>query len=291
MSLEPAPPLPTDKDKSPPQKSFFLDTYKYFKNLPHQQQAIAYLESQLSAEVKEEFARKWREAPPVVPATVPKEKPQPAPAQPKTLVEKIVAYMKMKGYKLEGAEGKRNIVYVEGMNVDGTLNDDRPNWFNDIRCVFEFINGQPKMLGIWSATTEPGRFYTQQPLNPSGCARIQFGQYRAWQVGYHGTRQVHEALVQRGSVTVCRDLNKDFKRIGDKLHTGSDFCINQHWGGDSPVEDIGRWSAGCLVGRTMDGHREFMKIVKEDPDYKKNPAYMFATTVIAGDDLVKVISG
>jgi hypothetical protein len=71
------------------------------------------------------------------------------------------------------------------------------------------------------------------------------------------------------------------------LFTGYDFGINQHWGGDSPVDAVGRWSAGCLVGRTRDGHREFMEIVKDDPDYRRNPNYVFSTTVIPGDDLVK----
>lgn len=278
-------------------KSFLLDTYRYFKDLSHQQQAIAYLESQLSAEAKDEFARKWREAP--VPVSVansessscfniPDEKPVEAEVKPKELVDKIVAYMKLKDYKLEEGKGKRNIVYVEGMNTDGTLNDDRPNNFNDIRCVFEFSDGKPEMLGIWGATTEPGRYYTQNPMNPKGCARIQFGQYRAWQVGYHGTKQPHEALVQRGTITVCRDLNEDFSRIGDKLDIGAGFAINQHWGGDSPVDSIGFWSAGCLVGRTRDGHREFMKIVKQDPDYCNNDNYMFLTTVIPGDSLLKI---
>lgn len=202
------------------------------------------------------------------------------------LVDKIVDYMKLKGYRIHDSDDKRNIVYVEGMNIDGTLNCDRADVFNDIRCVFEFCNGKPKMLGVWGATTEPGRYYTNNPLNHKGAARIKFGQYKAWKVGQHGNKDPHEALVQCGIVTVHRDLNKDLIRTGDKLDTGY-FGINQHWGGDSPINSIGRWSAGCLVGRTRVGHREFMTIVKKDPDYLKNRSYVFDTTIIAGDDLIK----
>ncbi len=275
-------------------ESFLHKTYRYYVDLPHQQKAIDYLEQHLPADVLAEFTRLWREDPgnqrvPVdlkdAPATTkePEEKP-------KRLVDRIVAYMKLKGYQVYTANGKRNIVYVEGMNHDGTLNDDSPNWFNDIRCVFEYRDSKPEMLGVWGATTEPGFFYTENPLNPNGCARIQFGQYHAWQVGYHGTADPHEALVQCDNVTLCRDLNQDYSRIGDRLFTGYDFGINQHWGGDSPVDAVGRWSAGCLVGRTRDGHREFMRIVKEDADYRRNPNYVFSTTVIPGDDLVKKFS-
>jgi hypothetical protein len=285
MSLEPA---HTSPSKSPPQ-SFLSNTYKHFVDLPHQQQAIAYLEQQLSANVLAEFTRLWRLAPenPKPAKVTPADTKEPE-VKPKRLVDKIVAYMKVKGYQIHTTDGKRNIVYVEGMNTDGTLNDDRPNWFNDVRCVFEYRGDTPEMLGIWQATTEPGLFYTQHPLNPNGCARIQFGQYRAWKVGRHGNQDNHEALVQCDNVTLCRDLNRDFSRKSDKLFTGFNFGINQHWGGDSPVDAIGRWSAGCLVGRMREGHREFMRIVKEDVDYVKNKGYVFSTTIIAGDDLVKM---
>jgi hypothetical protein len=57
------------------------------------------------------------------------------------------------------------------------------------------------------------------------------------------------------------------------------------------VDSIGRWSAGCLVGRTRDGHRAFMKIVKQDRDYVKNKNYVFSTTIIPGDDLMKKFPG
>ena len=278
MSLKSTPAEPNNSKpaEQTPSNSFLIKTYRYFTDRPHQQKAIAYLEQQQSVETLAEFTRLWRDD-----SSDPQE-------QPKRLVDKIVAYMKLKGYQIYTTDGKRNIVYVEGMNVDGTLNDDSPDVWNDIRCVFEYRDGNPEMLGVWGATTEPGRYYTENPLNPDGCARIQFGQYKAWQVGSHGTSQPHEALVQCDNITVCRDLNEDYSRKGDQLYTGDHFGVNQHWGGDSPIEAIGRWSAGCLVGRTRDGHREFMKIVKEDPDYLRNRAYAFATTVIAGDDLVKL---
>lgn len=46
-----------------------------------------------------------------------------------------------------------------------------------------------------------------------------------------------------------------------------------------------------LVGRTRAGHREFMGIVKSDRRYREDKNYIFRTTIIAGDDLLKFALG
>jgi hypothetical protein len=123
-------------------------------------------------------------------------------------------------------------------------------------------------------------------MNAGGAARIAFNQYKAWIVGTHlksKPNSAHEALVQVEPVTVHRDLNKDYKRSGDKTDTGL-FGINQHWGYDAPKDDLGTTSAGCLVGRSKDGHREFMAILKADPRYEANSAYRFMAAVLPGDE-------
>jgi hypothetical protein len=202
------------------------------------------------------------------------------------LASRIVKYMQSKNYVVFTEPKEYNIVYVEGMNEDGSLNNDAPNEFNDRRIVIEVVDGVPKIVNHWQATTEPGSRYTFQPMNPQGAARIQFGQYKAWRVGIHGIAEPHEALVQVDNITVCRDFNKDFKRTGDKLDTGL-FAVNQHCGFDFPQNNIRAASAGCLVGRRREGHREFMAIIKGDRRYKTNPNYVFYTTVIPGDELLK----
>ncbi|HEY9298604.1 MAG TPA: peptidoglycan-binding domain-containing protein [Phormidium sp.] len=217
-------------------------------------------------------------------------KPQDLPQAPlnlgNDLASRIIKYMLAKKYKVFTQLDHYNIVYVEGMNPNGTLNNDAPNHFNDIRTVIAFKNGVPKIIGIWEATTEPGSKYTYRPMNPNGAARIHFGQYKAWSVGMHGTSNAHEALVQVAPVTVLRDLNKDFTRISDRTETGL-FGINQHWGYDFPKNDIIGASAGCLVGRTTQGHHEFMALIKRDKRYLTTRGYVFTSTVIPGDHLVK----
>lgn len=201
------------------------------------------------------------------------------------LLAKILKRMENRGYEIFSLPGEKNIVYVEGGNEDGTPNDDKPNWFNDLRIVFGFDGGHTPLLeGIWDATTEPGYWYTDRPMNPRGAARIAFGQYTAWQVGTHGVSEPHEALIQVGKVKVHRDLNRDMVRTGDKFDEGL-FGINQHWGYDHPMNDIYTASAGCLVGRTRKGHQKFMRLVKLDPRYKADREFIFTTTIIDGSKL------
>ena len=208
------------------------------------------------------------------------------------LASRIVKHMKDKGYQISQGIRHYNIVYVEGMDADGSINEDSPNYFNDRRMVIQILDGIPAIIGNWEATTEPGYHYTENPMNPSGAARIKFGQYKAWRVGIHygGGAEPHEALVQDGPITLHRDFNQDYQRLGDKTETGL-FDINQHWGFDLPYNDIYYASAGCLVGRLREGHREFMRLIKQDRRYQLNKDYLFYTTVIYGQDLMSGSSG
>ncbi|MDZ8053682.1 MAG: peptidoglycan-binding domain-containing protein [Aulosira sp. ZfuVER01] len=220
--------------------------------------------------------------------TKPEELPEPPLKLSNSIASRIVKYLQAKNYQVFTGARQYNIVYIEGMNEDWSLNSDTPNQFNDRRIVIEIVEGVPKIVNHWQATTEPGSYYTYNPMNPAGAARIKFGQYKSWAVGYHGNADRHEALIQVAPITVHRDFNKDFQRTGDKLDTGL-FQVNQHWGYDAPVNDIKNASAGCLVGRRRDGHREFMAIIKQDRRYLANKDYVFYTTVIPGDDFLKTV--
>lgn len=219
------------------------------------------------------------------------------------LPARIIKYMQAKNYHFATGEREYSIVYIEGMNADGSLNNDVPNEFNDRRIVIEFRNGVPTIVGNWEATTEPGYFYTYNAMNAMGAARIHFGQYKAWRMGIHGVSDPHRALVQVAPISVHRDFNQDFMRVGDFIETGI-FAINQHWGYDFPRNDIDMASAGCLVGRTRQGHKEFLDLLEQDRRYLATPygppifpgdpqerTYIFTTTIIPGNEMVKMFPG
>ncbi|MET0599335.1 MAG: hypothetical protein ABWZ57_15880 [Mesorhizobium sp.] len=201
--------------------------------------------------------------------------------------DKVIAYMNRHAYWICRHAGAVNIVYLEGVDSNGTVNLDQPNVFNDLRMAFTIDDSGTPVVSDWEGTTEPGIFWTMNPMSPRGAARIAFGQYKAWAVGVHlkGKASGHEALVQVAEVTVHRDLNKDFKRLSDRTETGL-FGINQHWGYDAPKDDLGNTSAGCLVGRTKKGHREFMAMVKSDPRFLASPSYKFVAAVLPGDEVL-----
>jgi hypothetical protein len=204
---------------------------------------------------------------------------------------RMVRYMQLKGMFVAKLPNYLNIVYVEGADANGRPNADTFNVFNDRRTVFHIDGaGRPVLDLNVLATTEPGKFFTDHPLNPDGAARIAFGQYKAWHVGQHHPElsppRRHEALVQAGNVSIFRDKNKDGIRPGDRQFTvGPAAGVNQHSGLDQSPSNIGKISAGCLVGQASAEHRAFMTLVKKDPRFAANHGYVYMTAVLAGDDL------
>ncbi|MEG5159566.1 hypothetical protein QUB37_03835 [Microcoleus sp. AT3-A2] len=185
----------------------------------------------------------------------------------------ILKYCQSKGYPITNF----NIIYIEGCDINGRLNNDAPNQFNDVRAVFD----KNKCLDCWQATCEPGAWYTHTPMNPDGAFRIAFGFHKeAWEIGIHGNSEPHEALIQVGEVRGFRDYNQDFIRPGDREVCGY-YGINQHWGYDMPPGDIGQASAGYLVGRSRYGHQQFMQFCRN------SRRRYFDTIVIPGNEVFK----
>ena len=187
--------------------------------------------------------------------------------------QKAIAYMRSKGYKVRAM----NIVYFEGLDADDlkTVNSDRIDYWNDIRAV---IRDNGDVLLSATATTEPGWYYRLNRMNPGGAAQLAFGQYLdAWQIGDH---KGQDALVQCGSLKVYRDDNEDGFRTGDAISLGDSFGIDQHTTTNAP-DTVGRWSAGCLVGKYPATHAKFMQIVRS------MGLQTFDTTLIDGDDFAK----
>lgn len=202
-----------------------------------------------------------------------------------TAAEKILVAMLERGYYISRNPGTYNIVYLEGVTrlEDGTfqLNDNAVDGWNDLRMLINIDHdGCPQISGCWQATTGPGKPYIDNPMNPDGAARIKFGQYKAWIYGKHKGTQT--ALQQNGPIVVCRDLNKDGQREGDReflsMVTINQHTTSYHFNG----EKVGPHSAGCLVGRFYHEHHNFMTDIREDSRYQRNNAYQFITTVMDG---------
>lgn len=112
----------------------------------------------------------------------------------------------------------------------------------------------------WQVTADPGAYYSENPLNRKGTARIAAGQYRgAWKVGKH---KGYPALEQHRPVKVHRDNNRD-NMLDDGVIDEGVFKVNVHASDLDPFDasdrnrkSVGRWSAGCVVFRSSYEYRE-----------------------------------
>ncbi len=204
----------------------------------------------------------------------------------KPLLTRILDYMTAQGHAIATGPGEVNIVYIEGINPDGSPNPDALDGWNDLRLVIlHDADGQASIAHHAIATTEPGRSATFSAAARlrGGVARLPFGQHTAWRVGVHKSED-HPALVQRAPLLVHRDQNRDGIRTRDNIASATG--INQH--STRPGfrgEQVGNWSEGCLVGWDWAQHIEFMALVTADPRYLKRKNFLFTTTLIPGDKL------
>lgn len=198
------------------------------------------------------------------------------------LVKNVVEECDRQGFWLSRGTDAPNIIYIEGLNKNGTVNSNLINEWNDLRTllVIEF-NGSAYFTDIWECTINSGLPYTQNPLNPSGAANIVIPQQSyAWSVGRHITKSANQsALVQVKPVAVARDRNKDGRREGDRIEDYEVIGLNQHYGTGSKVD---YWSAGCLVVKGENVHSIFMSKIKNDRRYLVNNNYIFSTIALNG---------
>ena len=158
--------------------------------------------------------------------------------------------------------------YVVFENGDYNLNivgnrtaDNASNRFNAfITCTYK-VDGE-WVHKRWSATTDPGVYWRENPGRSEGTAILVPDQHRGcWKLGLH--RGSYEALVQRaGSVKVFRDDNKDaiLDMDPENTHTGR-FGINIHRASSKRTStQVDRWSAGCQVFADPDDFAEFINL-------------------------------
>ncbi len=182
-------------------------------------------------------------------------------------------------YNLTVGDTVTNIIYVEGMDTDGTKNAFRPNAFDCIRCLIRVHNdGSVDLLGVWEAITHAGMYWEMHRMNPKGAFHIALGQQACWTMGHYHNMQ---ALVQTIDIIGTRDSNNNFKREGP-TYKGM-FGVHHHWGYNYAKDNAGNSSAGCQVGRMEKGHNEFIAILKTDGRYKKDRNFLWPSTVLTAD--------
>ena len=170
------------------------------------------------------------------------------------ILDNIKSYFAAKEYKFFDTPDKKL-----NLNIIGVRRDNQgSNTFDDFLLVM-YREEELMINHRWQATTDPGKYWLKNPMNPKGTAVLVPGQYRGtWQLGKHQGK--YEALCQRKPVKVWRDDNKD--RVLDFYSSPEDegyFGINIHRSNPyTESSQVDKWSAGCQVFKKAADFKEFM---------------------------------
>lgn len=154
-------------------------------------------------------------------------------------LDRVVAAMEMRGLKVFQGEYDLNIV---GIRTAAST----PNAFDDWVTVFH-----RRANGCWAfyafqATTDPGTYWLENPMNVDGTAILSTGKHQSmWKLGKH---KGYEALQQNAPVTVRRYPDQDDDPDGETVLDEGMFGINLHRANASRASgQVDKWSAGCQV--------------------------------------------
>lgn len=156
--------------------------------------------------------------------------------------EAIKAAMRGKGYVVFGNEAKGYDLNLFGIRTD----DLNANRFNDVVGVMYLADGQWNCF-LFPATTDPGTYWRENPMNVAGTAILKPGQYRgAYMVGEH---KGYPALQQKSPMKVYRDADRDnLLEMDESTVQEGMFGINIHRSSSSHAStQVDKWSAGCQV--------------------------------------------
>lgn len=140
--------------------------------------------------------------------------------------------------------------------------DTVSNRFDDLVCLLYKNEKNIWVLKKYDATTDPGKYYRENPMNVNGTAIIIPGFYRSvYQIGLHNNK--YEALRQYRPMRYWRDRNRDNKldmcgKVYEEIaYTNIHRATNVK--GSTSIQ-VDKWSAGCNVIASYDDFAEFMYI-------------------------------
>lgn len=190
--------------------------------------------------------------------------------------ENIQRVFTTKGYKFFVNDSKEY-----NLNIFGIRSSDMtPNTFNDVVCLMWKFNGK-WTTKIYDATTDPGLYYLESPMNVKGTAIMVPEQYAAcYEVGLH---KGYTALRQVKPMKYYRDYDRDkqFDLTG-KIYEEIGFTDIHHASNTSKSSVVANWSAGCNVIADIKDWNEFISICEKGRDNFKNS---FTYTLINEKDL------
>ena len=169
------------------------------------------------------------------------------------ILPRVKSILRQKGFVLNTRPYELNIVGIRTRSVV-------PNRFDDEIHVFYKAKPFKWNYHIFKATTDPGTFWLENPMQPQGTAILAQGQYaNAYKIGLHLGK--YKALVQVAPVTIMRDYDRNAKLdfFNGRKDTGL-FGINIHRASaQGTTKFINKYSAGCQVFSGADDFNGFLE--------------------------------
>lgn len=193
----------------------------------------------------------------------------------KKRVRQIAQYMKAWGYVVYTEPQKLNIVGLRSANTTA-------NTFDDTILVFWYDETKNLNFRAYKASTDPGTYWLNNPMEALGAAILKGGQYvDAWQlidtVRFGFTTK---EFMQVKPVTIIRDYNRDaiLDFMNGRETTGL-YGINIHTG-TTPHNNsitVDKWSAGCQVLPIWAEWQEFLQLAGKHKELYGN---LFSYTLL-----------
>jgi len=176
-------------------------------------------------------------------------------------VKNVIWYMGYWGYVVFKRPYELNII---GIRANSTVSDS----FDDQILCFWYDERGELFYRVFRASTDPGTFWLNNPMQERGAAILKGGQYlHAWQlITTNRFGFPTKELMQVQPVTIIRDYNRDaILDFYNGLEDTGLFGINLHTGtipnATSPT--VGKWSAGCQVFAVWSEWVEFITLVEK----------------------------
>lgn len=191
------------------------------------------------------------------------------------MIEKIKEFFAKKGYQFFDTSKPYNL------NIIGIRSSEKvANKFDD-KLVLIYNDMEKVNNIVFQITTDPGKYYLNNPINSNGTAILVPNQYKgSYAIGIHKT---YEALTQVKPLKVFRDNNKnDILDFNVPTESGL-FGINIHRSNPYGSSDtVDNWSAGCQVFKNVKDFDLFMSICRKSKEKYGNS---FTYTLIEEKDI------
>ncbi len=171
------------------------------------------------------------------------------------MLQNVIKLLQNKGYKIFSKPFELNIIGIRNNKIiANSFNDTINIFYTDDKGVIQFHS--------FNATTNPGSFWLQHPINKNGTAILKPNQYtNTYAVGLH--RNKYQALIQQKPVTVYRDNDKNIAITLSKEEKGL-FGINiHHAAAIGTTKTVDKYSAGCQVFANITDFNLMMQLAKK----------------------------